>query len=153
MIGSKTNLEQAMIKLFLNINESSSNPSASRRVIKVLGSYQIQLLAHSIYACPFLCCHYQALQSTRSWKCGFRAKNESLMIREMVDRIVGFQRKRRWWESEKQSNFHGCVHSVRAPVGTSQAKVKVKPRHHSQSPTTPKRLVWDWLWPVCTHTF
>lgn len=58
MIRSKTNLEHAMIKLFLYINESRSNPSASRHVIKVLGSYQIQLLAHSIDACPFLCCYY-----------------------------------------------------------------------------------------------
>ena len=43
----KTNLEQAMIKLLLDLHEGRADPSATGSEIQVLGSDRIELLAYA----------------------------------------------------------------------------------------------------------
>ena len=102
----KTNLEQAMIKLLLDLHEGRADPSATGSEIQVLGSDRIELLAYAFDWWPLLGCDCKV----RLWVGFGTRKNGFALLSRKAERRDGFYRKKRelrWSEFKSEREVHG----------------------------------------------
>jgi hypothetical protein len=138
---NQTNLEQAMIKLLLDLHEGQTDPSASGSHVQILRSDRIQLLAHAFDWWPFLGRDYKV--KLWGWKSGlwvsFVTGNNGFMLSsrkvDRRDRFPGKKRELRWSESQGEGEVHGNGHS-RKTVNFKLCKLTV-PFSKLQSRTVP----------------